>query len=79
MTIEATRSQDKRPGSSAASNQRRAFLKSPRLAVGSIHCVHDNLLATKFTRVAINASFTMSSNPPAELDCEEQMVLDPCQ
>ena len=58
MTIEATRFPDKRPGSSAASNQRRAFRKPPRLAVGSIHCVHDNLPATKSTRVAINASFT---------------------
>ena len=71
MTIHATRSLDKQPGTSAASNQRQAFLKPPRLAVGNIHCVHDYLPATRSTRVSIRASFTMSSNPPAEFDCEE--------
>ena len=49
MTIQAMRSPDKRPGSSAASNQRRAFLKPPRLAVGSIHCVYDNLPVCRST------------------------------
>ena len=55
---------DKQPGTSAASNQRRAFLKPPRVAVGRIHSVHDNLPATISTHVSIKTSFTMSHNPP---------------
>ena len=64
MTIQATRSPDKQPGTSAASNQRRAFLKPPRMAVGHIHSVYDNLPATSSTRASIKASFTKSTNPP---------------
>ena len=54
---------DKQPGTSAASNQCRAFLKPPCVAAGRIHSVYDNLPATSSTHASIKTSFTLSHNP----------------
>ena len=45
--ILTTRFPDIQPGNSAASNQRAAFLKLPRVAVGCSHSVDVNLPAAK--------------------------------
>ena len=66
MANMATLSEDKRPGSSAATNQRRAFLKPPRFAVFWSHRVHVNFPATQATRASIKMSFTMSFNAPCD-------------
>ena len=62
---------DIQPGTSAASNQRAAFLKPPRVAVGCSHSADVNLPAAKSTRALMRALSTidpctlgMSHNPP---------------
>ena len=62
--ILTTRSTNIQPGTSAASNQRAAFLKPPRMAAGCSHSTLANLPAAKSTRASIRTLFTMSHNPP---------------
>ena len=58
---------DIQPGTSAASNQRAAFLKPPHVAAGCSHSTLANLPAAKSTRASIKTLLTMSHNPPHDV------------
>ena len=55
---------DIQPGTSAASNQRAASLKPPRVAVGRSHAADVNLPAAKSTRASMRMSLTRVPRAP---------------
>ena len=71
---------DIQPGTSAASNQRAAFLKPPHVAVGCSHSADVNLPAAKVSLIRVPRNVIQSPPPPTTAwGIEDQKAWVRCQ